>query len=180
MKATSVLPGLCLALLLSWAGVGVVADEGKDEAKGKETKQREARDRDERKYREEEHRYKDEPRRESDRKRRDDREQGRDRKQYGYFHERGYTNLRIPEGHLPPPGECRVWYPGKPPGQQPPPGRCDRISRQVPAGAWLMRRPKDDHKHVNVHVYDQRSPGIAATIGVFAANTGIFVRYVSP
>ena len=31
---------------------------------------------------------------------------------------------RIPQGHMPPPGECRVWYPGVPPGQQPPPGRC--------------------------------------------------------
>jgi len=30
----------------------------------------------------------------------------------------------IPPGHLPPPGECRVWYPGVPPGQQPPPFKC--------------------------------------------------------
>jgi hypothetical protein len=31
---------------------------------------------------------------------------------------------RIPPGHLPPPGECRVWYPDRPAGHQPPPGRC--------------------------------------------------------
>jgi hypothetical protein len=31
---------------------------------------------------------------------------------------------RIPRGHLPPPGECRVWRPGVPPGHQPPPFRC--------------------------------------------------------
>jgi hypothetical protein len=30
----------------------------------------------------------------------------------------------IPSGHLPPPGECRDWYPGVPAGQQPPPYRC--------------------------------------------------------
>jgi hypothetical protein len=30
----------------------------------------------------------------------------------------------IPPGHLPPPGECRVWYDGRPPGQQPPPTDC--------------------------------------------------------
>lgn len=30
----------------------------------------------------------------------------------------------VPPGHLPPPGECRVWYDGVPPGQQPPPTDC--------------------------------------------------------
>ncbi|MBX3502521.1 MAG: hypothetical protein KF889_24005 [Alphaproteobacteria bacterium] len=30
----------------------------------------------------------------------------------------------IPPGHLPPPGECRVWYPDRPAGHQPPPQRC--------------------------------------------------------
>lgn len=29
-----------------------------------------------------------------------------------------------PPGHLPPPGECKVWYDGAPPGQQPPPTDC--------------------------------------------------------
>jgi hypothetical protein len=36
---------------------------------------------------------------------------------------------RIPPGHLPPPGECRVWYPGVPPGHQPPPFKCDDRDR---------------------------------------------------
>ena len=30
----------------------------------------------------------------------------------------------IPPGHLPPPGECRVWIDGRPPGHQPPPTDC--------------------------------------------------------
>lgn len=33
-------------------------------------------------------------------------------------------DARIPEGHRPPPGECRDWVPGLPPGQQPPPRKC--------------------------------------------------------
>jgi hypothetical protein len=33
----------------------------------------------------------------------------------------GIKYFRIPPGHLPPPGECRVWYRGVSPGHQPPP-----------------------------------------------------------
>jgi hypothetical protein len=35
----------------------------------------------------------------------------------------------IPPGHLPPPGECRVWYDGRPAGQQPPPTSCREAER---------------------------------------------------
>lgn len=35
----------------------------------------------------------------------------------------------IPPGHMPPPGECRVWYAGVPPGQQPPPTGCREAER---------------------------------------------------
>lgn len=47
---------------------------------------------------------------------------------------------KIPRGHWPPPGLCRIWFPGYPPGQQPPPGNCAELSRQVPPGAWLISR----------------------------------------
>ncbi|HEX8569372.1 MAG TPA: hypothetical protein VF699_05545 [Caulobacteraceae bacterium] len=32
----------------------------------------------------------------------------------------------VPAGHMPPPGACRVWHPGRPPGQQPAPTDCAR------------------------------------------------------
>jgi hypothetical protein len=35
----------------------------------------------------------------------------------------------IPPGHLPPAGECRVWYDGRPPGHQPPPTSCREAER---------------------------------------------------
>ncbi|TFH87297.1 hypothetical protein EQG41_07795 [Billgrantia azerbaijanica] len=45
----------------------------------------------------------------------------------------------IPPGHLPPPGECRIWYPDRPPGHQPPPGACRDLQYRVPPGARLIR-----------------------------------------
>jgi hypothetical protein len=98
----------------------------------------------------------------------------------GYFLQHGYANLGIPEGHLPPPGECRVWYPGRPAGHQPPPGKCERLSLRVPVGAWLIYRPKDDPKHVRISVYDVRRPSIVVIIGIFDAFTGVFVREFRP
>ena len=41
---------------------------------------------------------------------------------------RGYEK-RVPPGHLPPAGQCRVWYDGVPPGQQPPPTSCGEAQR---------------------------------------------------
>jgi hypothetical protein len=47
--------------------------------------------------------------------------------------------FRVSEGHMPRPGECRIWYPNVPPGNQSPPGRCIELERQVPPGAILVR-----------------------------------------
>lgn len=33
-------------------------------------------------------------------------------------------SYRVPPGHLPPPGSCKVWYPDRPPGHQGPPVDC--------------------------------------------------------
>ncbi|HWA50270.1 MAG TPA: hypothetical protein VG742_18515 [Dongiaceae bacterium] len=47
--------------------------------------------------------------------------------------------LHIPPGHMPPPGKCRIWYPGQPPGHQGPVGKCSKLQYQVPPGAVLVR-----------------------------------------
>jgi hypothetical protein len=49
------------------------------------------------------------------------------------------TLPEIPPGHMPPPGKCRIWIPGKTPGQQPPPGDCYELEMNMPPGAWLIR-----------------------------------------
>lgn len=63
----------------------------------------------------------------------------------------------VPPGHMPPPGMCRIWFPGRPPGHQPPPGDCRRLSREVPRGAYLIapdRRWSYDDMHDRRFRYD--------------------------
>ena len=85
------------------------------------------------------------------------------------------AHLGIPPGHLPPPGRCRIWIPGRPPGHQPPPGRCSILRAEVPAGAWLIYRPNHDRKYVEVSVYDGKHPHLVVTVGIYEANSGRFV-----
>jgi hypothetical protein len=55
----------------------------------------------------------------------------------------------IPPGHLPPPGECRVWYEGVPPGHQPPATSCgaaEATARQTRSARVIYgagRKPVD-------------------------------------
>jgi hypothetical protein len=89
------------------------------------------------------------------------------------FH--GYS--RIPNGHLPPPGECRIWYPDRPAGRQPPPFKCDDRRGRVEPGGWLIA-PGPQPQEVRVDVYDPRRPGIVIDVGIFDARTGAMVRIV--
>jgi hypothetical protein len=194
-----ILPSILMTLtLLVAGGTPAVADPDKDEAHGKEYRER----REDRKYREgrDDREYRERRDDREYREGRDDRKhyegrgdrgyrEGRDDREYyerqddrryregrSYFHQHGYTHLDIPPGHLPPPGACRVWYPGQPPGHQPPPGPCGRLRHRVPAGAWLIQRPVDTPAYVDIEAYDTSRPGIVLDIGVFAVDTGAFIR----
>jgi hypothetical protein len=52
--------------------------------------------------------------------------------------ERGRERERIPPGHMPPAGMCRIWIDGVPPGQQPEPTDCASAVRNRPANARVI------------------------------------------
>ncbi|NIP42106.1 MAG: hypothetical protein GWN61_06990 [candidate division Zixibacteria bacterium] len=91
-----------------------------------------------------------------------------------------YKHLGIPPGHLPPPGACRIWIPGKPPGHQPPPGNCSELQLQVPKGAWLVYRDAGNPDRVEVFVYDEKRPSIVVVIRHFEAASGRFLSETQP
>lgn len=86
------------------------------------------------------------------------------------------ATLGIPPGHLPPPGQCRVWIPGDPPGHQAPAGPCSKLASQVPLNGWLVYRPSKSKKEVKVSVYDQRKPGVIVVIRFYDSNSGDLLR----
>src|SRR5437016_734505 len=86
------------------------------------------------------------------------------------------ATLGIPPGHLPPPGQCRIWVQGRPPGHQAPARSCDRIERSAPADSWVLYRPIEDKKVVHVRVLDHRRRGVVVRIRVYDAESGTLVQ----
>lgn len=72
--------------------------------------------------------------------------------------------LHVPRGHYPPPGECRLWYEGRPPGQQPAPGRCERFIGRVPAGAFILYNDKAWDTRYDWRRHSRRNPGTVPEI----------------
>jgi hypothetical protein len=46
--------------------------------------------------------------------------------------------VKVPAGHMPPRGKCRIWHRDREPGQQPPPGECHDLRQRVPPDAVLV------------------------------------------
>lgn len=90
------------------------------------------------------------------------------------------AKLGIPPGHLPPPGQCRVWVPKRPPGHQPAARSCAGIAATAPAGAWIVYRPGEDRKHVHVREVDEKRAGVIVRVRVYDASSGAFVREEQP
>lgn len=84
--------------------------------------------------------------------------------------------LGVPPGHLPPPGQCRVWIPGRPPGKQARARSCAGIIAVAPAGSMIIYRPTRDKKVVRVRYVDSRRAGVVIRVRLFEANTGKFLQ----
>ena len=78
--------------------------------------------------------------------------------------------------HYPPPGKCRVWYPGQPPGHQPPATSCHTARGDRPAGAWVLYRPPNEKKVIEVTAYDGLKPKVVVWVRLYDAKTGEFLR----
>jgi hypothetical protein len=70
-------------------------------------------------------------------------------------------SVRVPPGHYPPPGECRLWYPGVSPGHQPRPVRCSQLMRRerIARGAFLLYGGRAWDTDYDWRGYDRRHPG---------------------
>lgn len=79
-----------------------------------------------------------------------------------------YRALNIPPGHLPPPGQCRIWYPGKPPGHQPPPTSCETAFREAGMNAWVLYRSADDSKILEVKEKTRKQSKVEIVIHHYA------------
>lgn len=66
---------------------------------------------------------------------------------------------KVPPGHYPPPGQCRIWHLGTPPGHQPPPAPCASLIGRVPRGSFILYggRPWDTEYDWVRH--ERRTPG---------------------
>ncbi len=90
--------------------------------------------------------------------------------------------LGVPPGHLPKPGECRVWIPGVPPGRQPRPKSrdCAGIAPVAPPGSWILYRPTADRRLVHVREVDRARVGVVVRVRVFEVESGRFIREENP
>lgn len=185
MKPTHLL--LTAGLLLSSSFSASAQDDGKGKDKDKEYKGNDDKDRDER-YKEKDKEYKDKDYRDRGKAyddRDDDRDHDRDKRgsdgRYDGRYPRQVGGLGgilgrvilpragtygpreladVPRGQYPPPGECRVWYPNRPPGQQPPPTSCDRLAgARLEPGAFILHGDRAYDAEYNWRDEERRRPG---------------------
>jgi hypothetical protein len=75
-----------------------------------------------------------------------------------------FNDLKVPPGHLPPPGKCKIWLPNTPPGHQPTAQSCTSALRNVPLGAWVINHEGDYYK---VNIFNRKRRNIIDEVRYF-------------
>ncbi len=86
-----------------------------------------------------------------------------------------HARLKIPPGHFPPQGKCRIWIPGTPPGHQPKARTCHEIDRHAPAGAWVLYRPKTNRRLLYVREVDPHKSGVIIRVRMYDVSSGKYL-----
>lgn len=88
-------------------------------------------------------------------------------------HNRAPRKVKIPPGHYPPKGMCRLWYPGRPPGQQPAPFRCGEVRGRVfGSGAFLLYGGRPWDADYDWRDDERRRPGSVPRVVIHLLFTG--------
>jgi hypothetical protein len=88
--------------------------------------------------------------------------------------------LRIPPVQLPTAGNCRVWYPGRPPAEQPRAAACAEAEAAAPADSWVLYRPREDPRLIHVKIIDPDQAGAILRIRVYDAERGTYLGTKQP
>lgn len=83
--------------------------------------------------------------------------------------------LRIAPNELPAPGECRLWRPGRPVREQPRAGTCAQIEPTAPPESWILYRPSQDPRLVQVRIVDPDQAGLVTEVRVYDAMRGTYL-----
>jgi hypothetical protein len=88
--------------------------------------------------------------------------------------------LGIPEAELPEPGQCRVWYRGRPAAEQPAVQDCRGIEGDAEPPALILYRPPDDTLVVHARVLDPADKGKVLRIDLYDAEKGTYLGTKEP
>jgi hypothetical protein len=88
--------------------------------------------------------------------------------------------LRIPPAQLPTAGNCRIWFPDRPPAKQPPAESCAKAEAAATGESWILYRPREDPRLVHVRIVDPDHAGAILRVRVYDAEQGTYLGTKQP
>jgi hypothetical protein len=65
----------------------------------------------------------------------------------------------VPPGHYPPPGQCRLWYAGRPPGRQPKAVPCMALRGHIGNGVFIVHNSRSWDADYDWRGWEKKHPG---------------------